>query len=533
MKRVSMRKINEVLRLHFKLGLSIRQSANATNTSRGSANNYCTRFKELAVDIDSYLSLNEIEQEKLFYPSIVLQHIAHSSAKVMPDYIYVHGELKKKHQTKVTLALLHEEYKETNPNNHYGYTQFREYYVRFLNQINPSMKQIHLCGEKMFVDYSGLTVNITNQKSGEITKAQIFVAVLGASGYTYVHATYSQKQRDFILSHTLAYDFFGGVPKIVVPDNLKSAVIKHSKKDGIVINESYAALARHYGMAVEPARPYKPKDKAKVELGVKGIQRWILAKLRHQTFFGIIELNDALSLLLDTYNNKIIKKFNKSRSELFLELDLPFLQPLPVNRYVYKEFKEATVASHYHIFLENCEYSVPYKYLGQRVQVWHSSTSVEMFHKGVQIAIHPKLHFAGQVSSLKEHMPKNHEYMYEKTNPQKYLNWANNIGINCFVWAQGVFNKSQFPPNAYRKLNAVLSLAKIYGNTELDLALEYATTHNIDATASVKSILDKRLYLGQSANNNLSTHYKTNNSNLFSNIESLNTHEYLRGNIYS
>ncbi|MDN5053340.1 IS21 family transposase, partial [Aliarcobacter butzleri] len=166
----------------------------------------------------------------------------------------------------------------------------------------PSMKQVHLAGEKLFVDYSGATIPIVNQRTGEITKAQIFVAVLGASGYTFVHATYSQKQRDFILSHTLAYDFFGGVPLIVVPDNLKSAVIKHSKKDGIVINESYSALARHYNMAVAPARPYKPKDKSKAEQGVQGIQRWILAVLRHQTFFSVDELNDAISLLLDKYN---------------------------------------------------------------------------------------------------------------------------------------------------------------------------------------------------------------------------------------
>ena len=254
MKRVSMRKISEVLRLHFKLNLSIRQSANATNTSRGSANNYCTRFKELNIDIDKFISLNEIEQERIFYPT-ALKSITPQTSKVMPDYIYIQNELKRKKQSKVTLALLHEEYREANPHNSYSYTQFREHYSKFLNKINPSMKQVHLAGEKLFVDYSGATIPIVNQRTGEITKAQIFVAVLGASGYTFVHATYSQKQRDFILSHTLAYDFFGGVPLIVVPDNLKSAVIKHSKKDGIVINESYASLARHYNMVVSPARP--------------------------------------------------------------------------------------------------------------------------------------------------------------------------------------------------------------------------------------------------------------------------------------
>ena len=394
-----MRKIIEVLRLHLKLNLSLRQSATLSKISLGTASNYVNRFKEININIDEFISLNEVEQEKLFYPKNVCT-VKSNNSKVMPEYIYVHHELKRKKQTKVTLSLLYEEYKEANPNNCYGSTQFRDYYSKFLNKINPSMKQVHLSGEKLFVDYSGVTIPIVNQRTGEITKAQIFVGVLGASGYTFVHATYSQKQRDFILSHTLAYDFFGGTPLIVVPDNLKSAVIKHSKKDGIVINESYASLARHYNMVVSPARPYKPKDKSKAEQGVQGIQRWILAVLRHQTFFSVDELNDAISLLLDKYNEKKVKRFNKSRFEMFLELDKPFLQSLPNERYIYKEFKEATVSQSYHIFLEGCEYSVPYKYLGFKVFVSYSNQSVSIYYKGIQIALHPRLHFSGQTSTL-------------------------------------------------------------------------------------------------------------------------------------
>ncbi|MGE4378918.1 MAG: IS21 family transposase, partial [Candidatus Izemoplasmatales bacterium] len=188
-------------------------------------------------------------------------------------------------------------------------------------------------------------------------------------------ATYSQKQRDFILSHVKAFEFFGGVPKIIVPDNLKSAVIKNNKKDGIIINESYANLARHYGVGIEPARPRKPKDKAKAELGVQGIQRWILASLRKHKFFSVDELSDAISILLDKYNNKIIKRFNKSRTQMFEEFDKPFLNELPLNRFIYKEYKVATVTQSYHIFLESCEYSVPFKYLGMSVDVWYSSNT--------------------------------------------------------------------------------------------------------------------------------------------------------------
>ena len=514
-----MRKIIEVLRLHLKLNLSLRQSATLSKISLGTASNYVNRFKEININIDEFISLNEVEQEKLFYPKNVCT-VKSNNSKVMPEYIYVHHELKRKKQTKVTLSLLYEEYKEANPNNCYGSTQFRDYYSKFLNKINPSMKQVHLSGEKLFVDYSGATIPIVNQRTGEITKAQIFVAVLGASGYTFVHATYSQKQRDFILSHTLAYDFFGGTPLIVVPDNLKSAVIKHSKKDGIVINESYAALARHYNMAVSPARPYKPKDKSKAEQGDQGIQRWILAVLRHQTFFSVDELNDAISLLLDKYNNKIVKRFNKSRFEMFLELDKPFLQSLPNERYIYKEFKEATVSQSYHIFLEGCEYSVPYKYLGFKVFVAYSNQSVSIYYKGLQIALHPRLHFSGQTSTLNEHMPTNHQYANEKINPGKYLNWAKDIGMSTLQWVKKEFEKVTHAPNAYRKLNAVLSMAKTYGKSELEFALQYAITHNITATASIKSILDKKLYLQKPANNDVRS------------INIFNNHEYLRGNIY-
>ncbi|MCT7471549.1 IS21 family transposase, partial [Aliarcobacter cryaerophilus] len=253
----------------------------------------------------------------------------------------------------------------------------------------------------------------------------------------------------------------------------------------------------------------------------QGIQRWILAVLRHQTFFSVDELNDAISLLLDKYNAKIVKRFSKSRFEMFLELDKPFLQSLPNERYIYKEFKEVTVSQSYHIFLEGCEYSVPYKYLGLKVFVSYSTRSVEIFYKGVKIAIHPKLHFAGTVSTLNEHMPTNHQYVNEKINPGRFLNWANNIGINSLQWVKNEFKIVTHAPNAYRKLNAVLNLAKIYGNKDLDLALEYALDNNVTATASIKSILDKKIYLQKPVNNTTTV-----------TVELFNNHENLRGNIY-
>ena len=517
MRKIRMEKIAEAIRLHFKLDLSVRQTSNALNIARSSVGDYCQKFKSLNLDIDNFLKLSVEKQEELLFPK-ALNISQLDNKKVLPDCNYLHNELKKRKKTGVTLALLHEEYKESNPNRYYSYTQFREHYKRYVNTINPSMKQTHLVGEKMFVDYSGLTVPIINKKTGEIVKAQIFVAVLGASGYTFVDASYSQQQKDFINSHVKAYEFFQGCPRVVVPDNLKSAVISNNKK-GIVINESYAALARYYNMAVEPTRPYKPKDKAKAEQGVLGIQRWIIASLRYQRFFSVDELNDAISILLDKYNNKIVKRFNKSRTELFNELDKPNLQTLPKERYVYKEYKEATVNVGYHVSLDKCEYSVPFEYLSKKVQLRYSSSTVEIYYKNSLIATHTKLHFAGSNSTKTEHMPKSHQYQSLKTNPGSFLNWANNIGINTVYWVKKELKSVKHPPNVYNKLNAVLSLSKIHGKKELDLALHYALQNSLSKTSSIKSILDKKLYLQKELSD---TH----------SYVVVNNHENLRGNIY-
>ena len=329
-------------------------------------------------------------------------------------------------------------------------------------------------------------------------KAQIFVAVLGASGYTFVHASSSQRQEDFILSHVKAYNFFGGTPKIVVPDNLKSAVISNNK-DGIIINESYAELSRHYSMAIEPARPYKPRDKAKVEKGVQAIQRYILATFRHRKFYSIDELNDAISTLLDNYNNKVVKHLGKSRAEMYSELDLPYLTPLPTNSYSYKQYKIARVNLDYHISLEKCNYSVPYEYLKEEVEV--------------------RLFRPGDTSTLNEHMPSSHEIAKEKMNPARLLSWAGNIGEYSTMFVSKIFANAKHQVNGYRLIISVLSFAKLYGKLELELALMYALEKNTLRHKSIKSILDKKLYLAKSANNHNSPQVQS----LF------NTHANIRG----
>ena len=491
-----MKQVRDVLQLHSVMNLSLRRIEGATRVAKSTISDYIKRFKNSGLNIEQINVLDDDVLRMQLFPehsSVVV------SRRAMPDMNYLHKEMKLRKKTKVTLHLLWEEYKRDNPDG-YEYTQFRLYYARFKQTLNPSMRQTHLAGEKVFVDYSGLTMPIHNQRTGEVEKAQIFVAVLGASGYTFIHATPSQTQEDFIYSHVMCYSFFGGVPRVVVPDNLKSAIISNNK-NGIVVNESYADLNRHYSIAIEPARPRKPKDKPKAEQGVQAIQRYILARFRHHKFFSVDELNQALAPLLDRYNEKVIKHLQKSRTELFEEIDKPYLNPLPMNRYVYKQFKIARVNQDYHITLQKCNYSVPFQYIKEEVEVRYSTQSVYIYHKHKLIASHPRLRRVGENSTLHEHMPSDHQYINEKMNPQRLRSWAKNIGEYSSVFVEDAFEEVEHKPQVYRKISAVLSMARIYGKMELELALMYALKMRTVSTKSIKSILDKKLYLAKSANN--------------------------------
>ena len=361
-------------------------------------------------------------------------------------------------------------------------------------ELQASMRQTYAPGETMFVDYSGSTLNVHNTLDGTTSKAQIFVAVLGASGMTFVHATASQKQEDFILSHLKAFSFYGGVAHFTTPDNLKSAVISH-KKGVVVLNESYEEMARHFDTVIQPARPYKPKDKAKAEQGVLGIQRWILAQLRHQTFFSIDEINQAIAPLLDRYNAKVIKRLGKSRTELFEEVEKTHLKPLPSNRYVYREFKSAIVDLGYHVQLHKCFYSVPYTHLKAKVEIAYSATTVWVLLHSEVIATHPRIFRAGEYATQENHMPPQHLYSQQAMNPQRLLKWAKEIGGYAEIFVEHRLVSVEYPPNAYKSLIAILKLAKQYGNNELNATLQYASSRSIHSYRSIESILAKKLYV--------------------------------------
>jgi transposase len=332
MGRLSMKKIKEILKLRFVTDISFRQISRAVDIPSSTVSDYCKRFEITKYTIDEIVKIDEDTIYQILFPEKKL--LNKYKVRPVPDVEYIHKEIAKKG---VTFELLWMEYKEQEPDG-YGLSQFKEYYYKFKNKIDPTMRQTYIPGHQMFIDYSGLIVPYYDSITSDAFKAQIFVTVLGHSGCVFVHATPSQKQEYFIKSHILAYEFYEGVTKVMIPDNLKSAIISNNK-NGIVVNESYAEMCRHYNCAVEPARPKKPQDKGIVEQAVQGIQRWILAVFRNRTFFSVDEINQAIAPLIDKYNNRVIKFIGKSRYELFEQEEKQHLQPLPVNRYLTFELR--------------------------------------------------------------------------------------------------------------------------------------------------------------------------------------------------
>jgi transposase len=329
------------------------------------------------------------------------------------------------------------------------------------------MRLTHHAGEKLFVDYSGMTVPWVDKTTGEIHQAQIFVAVLGASNYTYIEATPDQSLFSWTQSHVHAFAFFDGVPVCLVPDNLKSGVTKPHLYDPDV-NRTFQELADHYGVAVIPARVRAPKDKAKAEVGVQGIQRWILAPLRDITFFSVDEINEAIQPLLQAYNERDFYELEGCRLSQYLEIDKPALKPLPSKAYHYAEWKKARAGIDYHITVEKHHYSVPYRFLKQDIDVRMTMTTIECFHKGVRIAIHQRLWKPGH-STVHEHMPRAHQDYAEWT-PERLCTWASSIGPNIALLVKELMLLHKIPEQSYRSCLGILRMSKIYGNERLEKA---------------------------------------------------------------
>ena len=481
--RSSMRKIKDVLRLKFDADLSCRQIAASLKLSVGVISKYINAAEEAGLSWPLPEGMDESTLEaRLFPPTTVARE------HVMPDCALIHQELRRKG---VTLLLLWEEYQATCTGQAYKYAQFCVYYRQYRSHLKLSMRQTHKVGEKLFVDYSGDGVPIVDQTTGEIRLTQIFVAVLGASGYTFAEATLSQKLPDWIGSHVRAFEFFNCLPEIVVY-NLKSAVTKPCRYEP-ELNTTYADMAQHYGMAIIPARPYKPKDKAKVELGVLLVQRWITARLRRHTFFSLHELNRLIAELLQGLNNRPFQK-NKTetRRSQFDSLDRPAMRSLPAQPYEYAEWLKVRVNIDYHVEVDRHYYSVPFQLAKTQLDVRLTGAVVEVLHKGQRVASHARSPLAWKQTTLTEHMPKSHQKHLEWT-PQRLLNWGESIGPATCSIIRNIMEAKPHPEMGYRSCLGVFSLSKRYGTDRLEAACARALTIGSPKRQTIKSILESGL----------------------------------------
>lgn len=481
--RLSMRKITEALRLHFEHARTNREIAQAIGTSPTTVGQYLRRAREAGITYPLPEGLDDAAIESRLFPPVVSAEVV----RFEPDWAKVHQEMRGK---SVTLDLLWQEYKAQHPDG-YRYSWFCERYRKWAGKLSVSMRQTHTPGEKLFVDYAGQTLPIIDGATGEIRQAQLFVAVLGASNYTYAEATWTQKLPDWIGSHIRTFEFLGGVTEVIVPDNLKSGV-KHASYYDPEINPTYRDLAQHYGVAVLPARPYKPKDKAKVEGGVLIVERWVLARLRNQRFFSLAEANRAITALLALLNQKPFKKLPGCRHSAFLAMDLPALKPLPQSRYEYAEWKTARVGIDYHLEVAGHYYSVPYRHARQQVEVRITATTVEAFYRGQRIAAHVLSPLKGRHTTLDAHMPPQHQAI-AGWNDQRLLHWAQSIGSATEAVVQVMLNARQHPQQSYRACLGVLRLAKDFGKDRLNAACARALKLNAASYRSIHSILKNSL----------------------------------------
>ncbi len=482
-KRAPMRKIKEVLRLCNIGGLSERKIALATNQKKTTVRDYMIRASAAGVVWNDIISMEDSEIERLLFPPSTPEN----RFRPVPDWGEIHKELRRKG---VTLQLLWEEYLQTNPSG-YGYSHFCELYQRVEPGFDLSIRQIHKAGEKLFVDYSGLTIEIVDSKTGECLNAQIFVAVWGASNYTFAEATWSQKLADWTGSHVRAFEYFGGCPEILVPDNLRSGVTKAGFYDP-QINPTYQSLASHYGMAVIPTRPARPKDKAKVEVGVQVVQRWILACLRHRTFFSLAEANDAISEYLERLNTRPFRKLQGTRRSLFEKLDKPVMLPLPTTPYEFNEWKRGKVGFDYHIEWDDHYYSVPYQLAKRNVDTRITATTVEIFHDGKRVAVHPRSRLKFQPTTTPEHMPAVHRNWMAWT-PQRIINWAAKAGKNVAAYVDRLMGVRQHPEQGFRSALGIIRMGKKVGDSRLDAACHRALLIGGETYRCVARILEHGL----------------------------------------
>jgi transposase len=478
--RLPMRKIKETLRLK-EAGLSVRQIARSLDVARSSVAEYQRRAAAAGLRWPLAADLDETAIERRLFPV----NLPPGIPRPLPNWADAHIELRHKG---VTLALLWEEYKSRTPEG-YHYSRYCDLYRVWAGRLDLSMRQEHKAGEKMFVDYCGPTVPVFDGE--KVREAQIFVAVLGASNYTYAEATWTQTLPDWIGAHVRAFEFFKGAVEIVVPDNLRSGVTKPCRYEP-VLNATYEDLLTHYGTVAIPARVRKPKDKSRAENGVLLVERWILARLRHRTFLSLGELNAAIRELLISLNGRSFKKLAGSRRSMYETLDRPALRALPAERYTYAEWKRVRINVDYHVAIDEHRYSVPYQLFGRELDVRTTATTVECFHKGNRVASHVRSRLKYRFTTVASHRPPAHQGYAEWT-PERIVGWTGQSGPATRAVAEHIIASRLHPQQGFRSCLGLVRLGKTYGPERLEAACARALHYQAMSYTSVKSILQKSL----------------------------------------
>jgi transposase len=480
-----MRKLKEVLRLHS-LGLSQHQIARSCSISQSTVHEYLSAAQAAGAHWPLPEGWAEQQIEQALFPQRPAPAVWRKHPE--PDWTQIDQELRI--HKDLTLQLVWQEQREANPDG-YGYSRFCDLYRQWLKKLDLVLRQEHRAGEKMFVDYAGATIAIHDPQSGEVQSVAVFVAVLGASSYTFAEATSGQDLRNWIGSHIRALEFFGGAPEVVVPDNLKSAVSQPSYYEPD-LNPTYRDLGEHYGIAIIPARPYRARDKAKAEVGVQVVQRWIVAALRKRKFFSLAEVNQAIAELLVRLNQRSFRKRPGSRATLFEQLDRPALKPLPAARYQFGEWKKARVNLDYHIEVERHFYSVPYALVHQEVDVHVTGETVEILHRGARVASHVRSWEPAKASTLPEHMPKAHQKHVGRT-PSRLIEDAQQVGPVTGQLVEAILAAKRHPEQGYRSCLGILRLAKTYPVERMEAAARRCLRARAYNFQSMDSILKNQL----------------------------------------
>jgi transposase len=477
-----MRKIKEVLRLKYECRISEREIARSCQISRSTVADYLRRASAAGINWTEATKLTEVDLERCLFPS---PPVTRPLPRPLPEYDYIHRQLRCYRNINLTLSQLWLEYKAKNPDG-YQYSQFCDLYRRWRGKLDYCMRQEHRAGEKVFIDYSD-GLSILDALTGEIILTQLFMAVWGASNYTYAEATLSQTLPEWIGAHVRAFEYFRCAPRVLVPDNLKSGVSKACKYEP-ELNPTYADMAEHYGCAVLPARPYRARDKAKVEVGVLIAKRWILAVLRQRTFYSLAELNTAIRECLERLNTRLLRKAKKSRRELFESLDLPSTPPLPIKPYEYAEWGKARVNIDYHIEVDGHYYSVPFQLLHEKLDLRLTATTIEAFHKGERVAAHPRSNVRGVPTTVGEHMPSEHRF-YAEWSPARFIQWAGKIGESTARVVEKILSSRSYPEQAYRSCMGIIHLERDYDRERVEAAAQRALKFNTCSYRSMKTIL--------------------------------------------